>query len=153
VDRGVRIVLDPELQVKHLKKWTLASLIATDLTRRAIPWTLLWMERRRAQSDLNFSWPQRIAAIVSVAMVLAILLAFVDAYFLLLAVVLAVIAYVLNRGLFRLLFAKGGIRLAVAGFFLQQLYYLYSLAGLAIGTAIYFLSSRSRRQHQPLKQA
>src|SRR6202035_4037939 len=25
VERGVRIVLDPELQVKHLKKWTLGS--------------------------------------------------------------------------------------------------------------------------------
>ena len=152
VDRGVRIVLEPELQVKHLKKWTLASLIATDLTRRAIPWTLLWLERGRTQSDLNFSWAQRVAAIVSVAMVLAIFLAFANAYFLVVAIVLALIAYVINRGLFSLLFTKGGIRLAIAGFFLQQLYYLYSLVGLAVGTAIYFLSSRSRRQDQPLKQ-
>ena len=63
IDRGVRIVLDPELQVKHLKKWTLTSLIATDVTRRAIPWTLLWMERRRMQKDLNFSYDQRIARV------------------------------------------------------------------------------------------
>jgi glycosyltransferase involved in cell wall biosynthesis len=152
VDRGVRIVLDPELQVKHLKKWTLASLIATDLTRRAIPWTLLWMERRRLQSDLNFSYDQRIAAIVSIAMVLSILLALAIPYFWLVTIALMIAAYVINRGLFGLFFANGGIRLAIAGFFLQQLYYLYSLLGLAIGTAIYFLSSRSRRQDLPLKQ-
>ena len=29
ITRGVRIVLDPELQVKHLKKWTLRSLVTT----------------------------------------------------------------------------------------------------------------------------
>lgn len=152
VERGVRIVLDPELQVKHLKKWTLPSLIATDVTRRAIPWTLLWMERRRLQSDLNFSYDQRIAAMVSIAMVLSILLALAIPYFWLVTIALMIVAYVINRGLFGLLFANGGIRLAIAGFFLQQLYYLYSLVGLAIGTALYFLSSRSRRQDLPLKQ-
>ena len=67
IDQGVRIVLDPELQVKHLKKWTLVSLVATDVTRRAIPWTLVWMERRRLQKDLNFSYDQRIGAMVAVA--------------------------------------------------------------------------------------
>src|SRR6266849_6064933 len=44
---GVRIFLDRDLQVKHLKKWTLRSLVKTDVFLRAIPWTLLWLERRR----------------------------------------------------------------------------------------------------------
>ena len=152
LERGVRIVLDPELQVKHLKKWTLSSLIATDVMRRAIPWTLLWMERRRLQSDLNFSYAQRIAALVSVGLVLSIILALVYPYFWFVAVALMIVAYVINRGLFGLLLAKGGLRLAIAGFFLQQLYYLYSLFGLAVGSAIYLLSSHSRHQSQPLKQ-
>jgi glycosyltransferase involved in cell wall biosynthesis len=152
VERGVRIVLDPELQVKHLKKWTLASLVVTDVTRRAIPWTLLWMERRRLQSDLNFSYDQRIAAMVSVAMVLSTVLAAAIPYLWLVTIALMIVACVINRGLFSLLLAKGGIRLAIAGFFLQQLYYLYSLFGLAAGAMIYVLSSHSRRQSQPLKQ-
>jgi glycosyltransferase involved in cell wall biosynthesis len=152
VDRGVRIVLDPELQVKHLKKWTLSSLVATDVTRRAIPWTLLWMERRRPHRDLNFSYAQRIGAMVSVALVLAILLAFENSHVWWAVGALLIAAYLLNRGLFRLLFTKGGSRLAIGGFFLQQLYYLYSLIGLAAGCAIYFLCSLSRHQDQPLKQ-
>ena len=152
VDRGVRIVLDRELQVKHLKKWTLASLIITDVTRRAIPWTLLWMERRQLHSDLNFSSTQRIAAMVAVAIVLALFLAMVNPRGWLLLAALMAAGYFLNRDLFGLLYAKGGTRLALAGFFLQQLYYLYSLLGLALGLAIYFANSLSRHENQPLKQ-
>jgi glycosyltransferase involved in cell wall biosynthesis len=152
VDRGVRIVLDRELQVKHLKKWTLASLIITDVTRRAIPWTLLWMERRRLHSDLNFSSTQRIASIVAVAMVFALIFALMNPYGWLLLAALIAAAYLLNRDLFLLLDEKGGARLAVGGFFLQQLYYLYSLLGLALGIAIYFAGSHSRRHDHALKQ-
>ncbi len=150
VDRGVFIVLDPELQVKHLKRWTLTSLVATDVTHRAIPWTLLWIERRRPHTDLNFSYEQRIAAMVSVALVLSILFALVSPYLWFVVGALLVVAYWLNRGLFRLLLKKGGSRLAIGGFLLQQLYYLYSLAGLLAGAAVYFLHSHSRHHDQPL---
>jgi glycosyltransferase involved in cell wall biosynthesis len=152
IDQGVRIVLDPALQVKHLKKWTLGSLIATDLSRRAIPWTLLWIERRRLQKDLNFSYGQRIGAMVSVGIVLATSWAIVNPHLWFAVGTLIVIAYLLNQGLFKLLYEKGGARLAICGFLLHQLYYLYSLLGLAIGSAIYLASSFSRRPDQPLKQ-
>lgn len=139
VDRGVWIVLDPELQVKHLKKWNLGSLVATDVVRRAIPWTLQWMEHGRVQTDLNFSYDQRFAAIVSVALVFSIPLALVSPYLWFVVGALLVVAYLLNRGLFRLFLTKGGLRLAIGGFLLQQLYYLYSMIGLAMGLTIYFL--------------
>jgi GT2 family glycosyltransferase len=151
-DQGVRIILDPGLQVKHLKRWTLSSLVATDVTRRAIPWTLLWMERRALQKGLNFSYAQRIAAMVSVALVLAIGSAIINPRIWVMVAALLGAAWYLNRGLFGLLLAKGGLRLSLSGFFLQQLYYLYSLFGLAVGTAAYFQRSFSRRQDQPLKQ-
>jgi len=152
VDRGVRIVLDPALQVKHLKRWTLVSLIVTDVMRRAIPWTLLWLERGRAQTDLNFSGAQRVAAMVSVAMVTAVMLALLHPALWLVVAALAAAALAINRRLFALLLNRGGIRLTLAGFFLQQLYYLYSLFGLAVGIAIFFLRPRSRHREQPAKQ-
>ena len=99
------------------------------------------MERRRAQTDLNFSYDQRIAAIVSVALVFSIPLALVSSYLWFVVGALLVVAYQLNRGLFRLFLSKGGLRLAIGGFLLQQLYYLYSLVGLARGSAyIFFLA-------------
>jgi glycosyltransferase involved in cell wall biosynthesis len=143
--RGVRIVLDPGLQVKHLKRWTLGSLVATDVWRRAVPWTLLRLEGRRLPADLNFSIDQRIAAMVAVA--LAILTpASVFRFELWIAVAALVAAAIwLNRDLYRLLFEKGGVRLSTAGFLLQQLYYLYSVFGVAAGTAIYLARAFTRR--------
>ena len=135
--RGVRILLDKDLQVKHLKRWTLTSLVATDVVRRAIPWTQLWIEHRHLQSDLNFSYDQRLAALVSVAMLPAVVLAFADHRIWWLTGGLLMIAWLLNRELFRLLRSRGGAPLAISGFFLQQLYYLYSLFGFAAGLALH----------------
>jgi phage shock protein PspC (stress-responsive transcriptional regulator) len=40
-----------------------------------------------------------------------------------------------------LLSKRGGFWFSVNGFFLQQLYYLYSIAGVVAGVAIYFARS------------
>ncbi len=45
-DHGHRIRLVPQIQGKHLKRWTLGSMIRTDLHARAIPWMHLLLERR-----------------------------------------------------------------------------------------------------------
>src|SRR5213596_1012653 len=39
--RGGRILLDPAVQGKHLKEWTLVSMTETDLLRRGVPWLRL----------------------------------------------------------------------------------------------------------------
>jgi glycosyltransferase involved in cell wall biosynthesis len=43
---GHRIVLRPEIQGKHIKHWTLRSMVATDVRRRGIPWMRLLMKRQ-----------------------------------------------------------------------------------------------------------
>lgn len=151
VARGVRIALDPGLQVKHLKKWTLRSLIATDVFHRAIPWTLLWLEGRGLPNDLNFTADQRVAALVALAMVIAtpVTIFRVGAWRFVAALV--TVAFWINRDLFRLLFRRGGLWLALNGFLLQQLYYLYSLFSLAAGIAIYFARSFTRRVETAVK--
>jgi glycosyltransferase involved in cell wall biosynthesis len=135
--RGIRIVLDPGLQVKHLKRWTLRSLVATDLRLRAIPWTILWLEGHRLPADLNFSIDQRLAAIVAIATAIVTPVAVFKNQLWLLVVALVVVAIWLNRDLYRLLFKRGGFWFSVNGFILQQFYYLYSMAGVAAGVAIY----------------
>jgi GT2 family glycosyltransferase len=138
VEAGARIRLDPGLQVKHLKRWTLASLVKTDLLRRAIPWTLLWLERGgQLPRDLNFGTDQRVAAALAPGMVAltAATAAFPPAA-LALVVCVGAAAWI-NRDLYRLLLRKGGLRLAAGGFLLQQLYYLYSAVGLGVGLSIH----------------
>ena len=142
---GIRIVLEPELQVKHLKRWTLRSLLTTDIWGRAIPWTLLWLEGRDLPPDLNFSTDQRIAAVVALAMAIVTPVAVFRPQLLMLLAILVGVAIWLNRDLYRLLFKSGGFWLLINGFLLQELYYLYSIFSVGAGIAIYLARSLKRR--------
>src|SRR5215208_16952 len=58
--QGGRIVLDPAIQGKHLKNWTLASMTKTDLLRRGVPWLRLVFENHPGSTALNLGWRHRI---------------------------------------------------------------------------------------------
>jgi glycosyltransferase involved in cell wall biosynthesis len=145
IARGIRIVLHPELQVKHLKRWTLRSMIATDVRSRAIPWTLLWMEGRELPAELNFSTDQRIAAVVALAIAIVTPAAILRPQLWMLAAILIGVAIWLNRDLYRLLSRRGGFWLLINGFLLQQLYYLYSLFSVGAAIVIYLARLLARR--------
>lgn len=69
---GRRIRLVPEAQVTHLKRWTLAGWLASDLRDRAVPWARLARSRRGLPRDLNFTVADRAAsALVGLGLALA----------------------------------------------------------------------------------
>lgn len=70
---GHRILLVHAAQVTHLKRWTLAGLLLTDLRDRAIPWARLLRQGHGLPRDLNFSRADRVAS-AAVAAALAALL-------------------------------------------------------------------------------
>ncbi len=59
---GHRILLDKKLQVKHLKRWKLGSLLSADIFYRAIPWSKLILGSQHMVNDLNLQTSQRISA-------------------------------------------------------------------------------------------
>lgn len=58
---GYRIFLDKSLEAMHLKRWTLWSVIRTDVVNRAIPWSRLILESGEAPDDLNLQGKQRVS--------------------------------------------------------------------------------------------
>ena len=62
---GRKLVLDRQIQVQHLKRWTFWGLVKTDIFSRGIPWTELILRDRHMPNDLNVHLSQR----VSVALV------------------------------------------------------------------------------------
>ena len=60
-----KLMLNPELQVKHLKAWSFMGLVRTDIFDRGIPWTELILRDKNLPNDLNLQLSQR----VSVALV------------------------------------------------------------------------------------
>ena len=61
VAAGVAIRLDKSLQATHLKRWTPAGLVRSEIFDRAIPWTRLILENGRMPDDLNLRWSGRVA--------------------------------------------------------------------------------------------
>ena len=69
---GTQIVLDPTIQGTHLKHWTLAQMVRTDLFERGIPGVELLVESRNGSSALNLVWRHRLSTLaVLVGFVLA----------------------------------------------------------------------------------
>lgn len=69
---GRKMILDREVQVKHLKRWTFWGLIRCDVLDRGIPWTELILRDRRMPNDLNLQLSQRVSvALAFILMALA----------------------------------------------------------------------------------
>lgn len=148
--RGERIVLDPQIRGRHLKAWTVASMVRTDFARRGVPWARLLLERRgtrgsRAGGALNLGWRHRASAAASVLLVAA-LSAFPllqrgksrqrgPAAFLASAALLAMLGP--NRRLYALLARRGGAPLLAAGVPLHLLHQLTAAAAVPAALALH----------------
>ena len=150
-DRGARIVLDPDLQVTHLKRWTFGSLFIADMHRRAIPWVRWSLARRRLPAELNASLEQKLAALVAVATLVMGLASFFFAAARVPVLLLMLAAMAINFRLFALFWRKGGPRLLVTGFILQQLYYLCAATGAAAGLMLHCLPGRKGLSAPPTR--
>jgi GT2 family glycosyltransferase len=67
----MKIVLDPSLQVKHLKKWSFWTLLKSDILDRGVPWTELIFRDGRLPNDLNLHISQRISVALTFLLMLA----------------------------------------------------------------------------------
>jgi glycosyltransferase involved in cell wall biosynthesis len=139
--RGRRILLDKDLQVKHLKRWDFASLVRADVWHRAVPWSRLILERKGLTDDLNLKRSQRVSAGFAGFAGVLLPAVFVEPRALGVLAVLLVAILVLNWELYRFFARRQGIGFAARVFPLHLLYYLYSGTAFA---ACWISASTSR---------
>ena len=120
-----RILLDKGLQGTHLKRWTLRSMIRTDIFYRAVPWTRLILENKKVPHDLNLKEGQRLSVVLAGLTSLFLLLAPFSLKLLALSAAAFAGVIVLNRDLYGFLFRQRGIFFTMACIPLHLLYYLY----------------------------
>lgn len=123
-----RIVLDPDLQGTHLKRWTLASMVRTDFSRRGVPWVALLINQRAVPTTLNLGRRERGSALAALAV----------AYGLvrrrpLVAVSGLAAGAMLNRDLIAVLHRRLGVRGALAGVGLHTIHQLTAVAAVPAG--------------------
>ena len=69
---GYRIGSLPKIQVQHTKRWSLKTLVYTDIFLRGIPWTRLMLRNGTLQNDLNVSYKERICVFIAGVIVFAL---------------------------------------------------------------------------------
>ena len=151
---GFEIVLDRELQVTHLKRWTLVSLLRADIFCRALPWSRLMLERGRVVNDLNLRAADRVSAgLVGGAVALAFL-SYFSIFFLLVAAAALLGVVALNLPLLRFFARRRGARFAAGAFAMQCLYYFYSGTVFVLCWCAHGLkrfAATDRRGHSPME--
>ncbi|HSL30373.1 MAG TPA: glycosyltransferase family 2 protein [Anaerolineales bacterium] len=123
---GYRIRLCPDVQVTHLKRWTLLSMLRTDILNRAIPWTRLIFSTAQLPADLNLDWRSRASAVCVWGMLFLSILglwafpAWAGAFALMAFVIVA------NFPLYRFFYRQGGAVFTAGAVLLHFFYYFYS---------------------------
>jgi glycosyltransferase involved in cell wall biosynthesis len=135
---GGRIRLAKDVQVKHLKAWTLTSLLKTDIFDRGIPWTQLMLRNRVFLGDLNLQTHNRVSVVVLYGLLLAAGAGVVREQALLVALMLAVLLVGLNARLYLFFYQKGGAFFLVKVIPLHWLYYFYNALSFVVGLGLYW---------------
>lgn len=124
--KGHRILLDKQLDAKHLKRWTLRSMLYADIFCRAVPWSMLIFESKSMVNDLNLQTTDRVCAgLLGLSFLILPLSVFKPQILLVIVVLLAMIA-ILNNKLYRFFYKQKGLAFAILAFPLHLLYYFYS---------------------------
>lgn len=146
---GYRIRLCKTLQVKHLKRWNLVSMVRTDLFVRALPWTELILRDRRFINDLNTGMSGRASVISLFLLLSSLLFSFWQPLALAAAGVMALILLFLNASLYRFFLRKRGIRFTFQSLPYHWLYFFYSGVAFAVGTARHILNQARLQKRSP----
>ena len=123
---GHRILLDKKIQAKHLKKWTIVSLIRTDILCRAWPWSKLILTSQGLINDMNLKTSDRLSAVLVGLCVVMSPFVFWKPLLSIALVLLLLVVLVLNRKIFQFFVEKKGVVFAALAFPWQLLYFFYS---------------------------
>jgi glycosyltransferase involved in cell wall biosynthesis len=123
---GRQILLDANIQAKHLKKWEVASHLRTEILCRALPWSRLIIENQGMINDMNLKTQDRLSAVlVGLSLLLLPLSIWQPVLLILLLGCLAAIV-ALNREILGFFVRKRGYLFAAMTLPWQFLYFFYS---------------------------
>jgi len=142
---GYQIQLCKTVQVKHLKRWEVLSLLRAEIFYRALPWTeLIWRDRQFV-NDLNLSFSNRLSVVLTFSLLGAVVLGvwFPPVWLGAIAAGLALI--VVNRSVYQFFMQKRSILFSLRVIPWHWFYFFYSGLVFAYGTINYGLRRQQMR--------
>ena len=149
VAAGFRIMLRPDIQATHLKRWTLRNVITTDVRDRGLPWVALMhaSPSARKMSSLNLRpeerWFTGLTGIAWLAVALGV--ATLRWEWLLVTALCSAIVVAGNGPLLRWFARRRGVWAAVGVVPLRLMYYTINNVAVIWGTVRHLLQRRSGR--------
>jgi hypothetical protein len=149
---GCRIVLDRRLHGTHLKRWTLRSMLVTDLRDRGVPWMRLILQSASCPSDLNLAYSARASVVLAYVLVATLLAAAASSpAWLAAAAAAAVLLGIANRRTLRFMIRKRGWTFGAGAAALILLYHLMNGASIVAGAALHLAGDRLPKR-SPLRR-
>jgi glycosyltransferase involved in cell wall biosynthesis len=142
---GHKILLRKDLEVTHLKRWTLWGLLKTDVLDRGIPWTRLILREKSLPNDLNLKTSQRVCAILAYLLVAAVLVGILYPKALWVAGGCLAGIVLLNLDFYRFFLLQRGWWFTARVVPMHVLYYVYSAAAFATGVALHLWDTKVAR--------
>jgi glycosyltransferase involved in cell wall biosynthesis len=147
-ERGKIIRLLKEMQVTHLKKWTLFSLLKADIVYRAIPWTIL-AQKKGLPRDLNFKLKDRLSGIAACLFFLSICFMWKWPFLGILAIFLIGFLLSLQKDLYTFFYKKKGFGFALFSVLNHWFYLFYSTVTFILFTAGYVIKDAFTKKIKP----
>lgn len=136
---GYKINLCKDLQVKHLKRWGVISLLRAEFFYRALPWTELILRERQLKNDLNLGVTSRLSVILVYLLLGVLVGTFWWSGFFAIAVFLGCLLLTINFPVYRFFLEKRGFWFTLRVIPWHWFYFLYGGLGFAIGTINHLL--------------
>jgi len=143
---GFAVHLDASLRACHLKRWTLRSMIASDILDRGIPWTQIILRSGSFNNDLNLKSTYRACVVLSYVGVILVALAWFQPWLLWLVPVVIGAVVALSGRYYRYFLRQRGFWFVARVVPLHYLYHLYNGLSFATGTLLYTVSRWTRRK-------
>ena len=145
---GYPIRLCRNIQVKHLKRWEMRSLLQAEIFYRALPWTTLMLRDRSINADLNLSHANRISVVFIFALIGSLAFSSIFNWLLTVAAFLGLGLLLLNINVYRFFYRKRGIAFTLKVIPWHWFYFFYGGAAFAYATMKYGFQQLTRFLHR-----
>lgn len=140
---GYKIILLKDLQVKHLKRWEVFSLLRAEFFYRALPWTALILRNQQISNDLNLDWSNRISVVLVYTLLLSLFGIWWQLPFLAVAAATLSLLMLINAPVYRFFLDKRGWLFTLQTIPWHLFYYFYCGLAFVIGIGRYWLNRAS----------
>jgi GT2 family glycosyltransferase len=152
---GWRILLRPDIQATHLKRWTLRGVLRTDLRDRGIPWARLLRHRGTAltSGSLNLRWTEKLNTVLVWLGLIAVVAALVlrDVRVALAGLGCLALATLISLPLLRFFARTRGVLFAMGVIPVHLVYYV--LNGISFGLGLFLHELVGPPQQDPTIEA